>query len=77
METEYARRIRADKEGAEIAAKKGSDSSGCGGFRIFYVDFFLLYMCRKTGYAQIVKIAEKCLHFKGFYVMLSELWHDS
>ena len=44
---------------------------------LFYVDFFLLYRHRKTGYAQIVKIAEKCLHFKRFYVMLSELWHDS
>ena len=77
METEYARSIRADKESAEIAAKGGFIPSSSSGLRFFYVDFFLLYRHRKTGYARIVKIAEKCLHFKRFYVMLSELWHDS
>ena len=77
METEYARSIRADKESAEIAAKGGFIPSSSSGLRFFMWISSYLYRHRKTGYARIVKIAEKCLHFKRFYVMLSELWHDS
>lgn len=57
--------------------KEGLSPSSSSGLRFFMWISSYLYRHRKTGYARIVKIAEKCLHFKRFYVMLSELWHDS